>query len=226
MKAAAAALLVALALGAGNAKALDPDTFAVVASGIVRVQADCGEGTNLGTGFLVGSRVVMTARHIVKGCRNVRVLPEGGAWLGITAIAPWHEADGSDTDVATLRLASPSDGYVFRFRTGQAPAGANLAALGHPLGTSLALTQGKVMFRRSRQVFVRLLGAEGESGSPLVDGSGNVVAILQQGWGRGTDVIGQRTAGVVSGYDFSSRWAAWRHELCHAYPYGGIADCS
>ena len=54
---------------------------------------------------------------------------------------------------------------------------------------------------------------------------GNVVAILQEGWGRGTDVIGQRTAGVVSGYDFSSRWAAWRHLLCRAYPFGGIADC-
>jgi S1-C subfamily serine protease len=224
VKAVAVALL-ALALGGGDAKALDPATFAAVASGIVRVRADCGEGEALGTGFLVGSRVVMTARHIVKGCREVQVLGTTGGWTPVTAIVPWFNRDETDTDVVTLRLPSTSDGYVFHFRTGQAPEGANLAALGHPLGNGLALTQGQVMFRTHGQVFVRLLGAEGESGSPLVDGSGNVVAILQQGWSEGTDVIGQRTAGVVSGYDFSSRWARWRHDLCHAYPFGGIADC-
>jgi S1-C subfamily serine protease len=222
VKAGAVALALALVLGAGEAKALDPNTFATVSSGIVRVRADCAEGESLGTGFLVGSRVVMTARHIVKGCRHVEVHQVNGVWAAVTTVV----ADASDTDVATLRLAATADGYVFHFRRSQAPAGANLAALGHPLGMDLALTQGKLMFRAHRQIFVRLLGAEGESGSPLVDGSGNVVAILQKGWSEGTDVIGQRTAGVVSGYDFSSHWAAWRRDLCHAYPFGGIADCA
>jgi S1-C subfamily serine protease len=226
MKAVAAALLIALALGAGQAKALDPETFAAVSSGILRVRADCPGGVQLGTGFLVGSRVVMTARHIVKGCRNVRVHPANGTWIRVTAIVPWYERDRTDADVVTMRLATTAEGYVFRFRRSQAPAGTNIAAIGHPLGTDLALTQGKLMFRTHRQIFVRLLGGEGESGSPLVDRDGNVVAILQQGWGRGTDVIGQRTAGVVSGYDFSSRWVTWRRDLCRAYPYGGIADCA
>jgi S1-C subfamily serine protease len=226
VKAGALALALALVVSVGEAKALDPDTFVTVSTGIVRVRADCAEGVSLGTGFLVGSRVVMTARHIVKGCRHVEVHTANGAWAGVTTVLPWYTADRSDTDVATLRLETTSDGYVFHFRRGQAPAGANLAALGHPLGMDLALTQGKVMFRTHRQIFVRLLGAEGESGSPLVDGHGNVVAILQQGWSQGTDLIGQRTAGVVSGYDFSSRWATWRRDLCHAYPFGGIADCA
>jgi len=117
-----------------------------------------------------------------------------------------------------------SGGYVFHFRSSQAPIGANLAAIGHPLGADLAVTQGKVLARSHRQLFVRLLGGEGDSGAPFVDTAGDVVAILQNGYG-GTDVIGQHTAGVVSGYDFSSRWAAWRHVLCKTYPHGGIESC-
>jgi S1-C subfamily serine protease len=222
---AAVVAAMALAFGVSTADAIDPGTFAEVASGIVLVRADCAAGTSTGTGFLVGSRVVMTARHVVKGCRNTRIHTSKGEWIRVRSIIPWSEADRSDIDVATLRLARDASGWVFHLRPNQAPIGVNVAAIGHPLGADIAVTQGKILLRTHRQVFVRLLGAEGASGSPFVDNAGNVIAILQQGYGS-ADAIGQRTAGVVSGYDFSSRWAAWRRALCKAYPYGGVADCA
>jgi S1-C subfamily serine protease len=211
------------AAAATPASAVDPQIFADVSSGIVRVRAECRGGASVGTGFLVGTRVVMTARHVVRACHDIRVHTTSG-WITVKNASPWYENDDSDIDIATLRLDSDADGHVFQLRTSQARAGLNVAAIGHPLGTAIGVTQGKIMFRSRRHVFVRLLGAEGASGSPFVDGQGRVVAILQNGYGS-EDAIGQRTAGVVSGYDFSSRWAAWRRVLCQAYPYGGIADC-
>jgi S1-C subfamily serine protease len=216
--------LTATAAGAGSASAIDPATFAEVSSGIVRVKADCGRQISTGTGFLIGRRVVMTARHVVRGCRNIRVHDRSG-WITVKNAFPWFEGDGSDIDVATLRLDRDSEGHVFGFRPGQAGVGLNVAAIGHPLGGNLGYSQGRIMFRQSRRVYVRLLGGEGGSGSPVVDGQGRVVAILQRGYGS-EDVIGQSTAGVISGYDFSSRWVAWRRVLCKAYRYGGIVDCA
>jgi hypothetical protein len=217
--------LAALSLGVGSASGLSPTMFATVSTGIVLVHATCSGGEVSGTGFLIGDGVVMTANHVVKGCSNVRVHTPAGAWIAVTSWQPWNEADSSDVDIATLELAHTTYGHVFRFRTGQIPLRGSVSMLGHPLGADIALTQGKVILRAKRQIFVRLLGGEGDSGAPLVDDAGLVVAILQNGYGR-TDVLGQRTAGLVSGYDFSSRWAAWRTALCKAYPNGGIPDCA
>src|SRR6185312_8933337 len=75
-------------------------------------------------------------------------------------------------------------------------------------------------------LMVRMLGAEGASGSPLVDDAGHVVAILQLGAGS-KDVLGQRTAGVLLGLEFS-RWGSptLQKSLCSAYPTDGVAGCS
>jgi len=96
--------------------------------------------------------------------------------------------------------------------------------MGHPLATDVALTQGSVILRSQGQLFVRLLGGEGDGGAPIVDSNGRVVAMLQDGYG-GRDIIGQRTSGLVSGYDFSSRWAAWRATLCKDFPSADVPHC-
>jgi hypothetical protein len=219
------ALVGALLATAGVADAITPAMFATDSSGIVLVHANCPGGAVSDTGFLVGDAVVMTANHVVKGCSGIRVHTTAGEWIGAASTKPWSESDGSDIDVATLGLVHSTYGHVFEFRTGQVPVGGSVSTLGHPLGADLALTQGKVLLRAKRQIFVRLLGGEGDSGAPLVDGAGLIVGILQSGYGK-TDLLGQRTAGLVSGYDFSSRWAAWRTALCKAYPSGGIPDCA
>jgi hypothetical protein len=219
---AAAAMLV---FGYGEASAIAPQTFADVSSGVVLIQSTCHGRQYTGSGFLVGAGVVMTANHVVKGCERVRIHTTDGRWINSRSSTPWTiGVDSHDADIATLRLANSMGGWVFHLRSGQAPVGTDVAVIGHPLGQALAETQGKIVFRSHGQVFARLLGAEGYSGAPFVDNAGNVIAILQEGYG-GKDVWGQRTAGAVSGYDFSSRWAAWRHALCKAYPNGGIPDC-
>lgn len=193
---------------------------------------DCaGTATSEGTGFLVGGRVVMTARHLVKGSCSVKV-KSGSRWLGVDRWTFWRSGtrgDGSVEDLATLKLQSSAGGHVFKIRTSSPPAGTNLAAIGHPLGNELSVTQGRIVQKAHRYgiplIAVRLLGAEGASGSPLVDDAGNVVGILQLGLGA-KDVLGQSTAGVVVGIDLSSWWAGGaRHDLCHAYPKGDIPGC-
>jgi S1-C subfamily serine protease len=218
-----AAAVVAAAV-AGRAAALDPATFADDSTGVVLVRATCAHGTVLGTGFLVGAGVVMTARHVVKGCLHTRVHTTAGRWIDVTAIQPWEDPDSTDIDVATLRLAQPSDGHVFSFRPSQIQVGAEVATIGHPLGTDIALTQGKVVDRSGRRIFVHLLGGEGASGSPILDAEGRVVGILQTAYG-GRDATGQVTSGLLSGYDFSSHWAGWRRALCKTYRTAAIADC-
>jgi len=65
------ALVVAFA--AQNAASLDPLTFSQDSTGIVLVEARCPGGTDAGTGFLVSADLVMTARHVIKGCSDIRV---------------------------------------------------------------------------------------------------------------------------------------------------------
>jgi len=96
-----------------------PGTFSRVSSGVALIRAyGCG-GTfvSQGTGFLVGSSVVMTARHVVRGaCRaTVRV---GGQTFSVKRAVSWSGggASSSAADLATLKLDHASDGFVFRVR--------------------------------------------------------------------------------------------------------------
>lgn len=219
---------------------LDPQLFARLASGVVLIRGfSCaGTGEIEGTGFLVGANVVMTARHVVepsgaeaKLACHVKVRLDGH-WVAATRIAWWYgrtDPTGRATDLATLKLAvsaNPSD-TIFDFRNTSAPAGTNLAMIGHPLGTDISLTQGKLLGRvRYHTVplmLIRMLGAAGSSGSPIVDNGGHVVGVLQLGLG------GAETSGLVEGIDLPSWWGSGHKillTLCRAYPKGGVPGCS
>jgi hypothetical protein len=103
--------------------------------------------------------------------------------------------------------------------------------VGYPLGQGVALTQGhlyeKETIQRVPTLTVRLLGAEGASGAPIVDDGGHVAGVLQSGLG-GSDVLGQQTAGVVEAIDLASWWGGWKiaPSLCRAYPTGGLPACA
>jgi uncharacterized protein YjbI with pentapeptide repeats len=212
---------------------LDPGLFADLSSGIALVRTfNCGgTATGEGTGFLVGSSVVMTARHVTRGACRLKVSIDGG-WVGVSGWTSWHKAGRADlnsADVATIKLKSQVSGHVFVIRTSSAAIGTNLAALGHPLGNDISLNQGNVV-EKGRvagipMLAVRMLAAEGGSGSPLVDNHGNVVGILQLGLGA-SDILGQRTSGVILGIDLPSWWPTARTNLCHAYKSGGIPGCA
>jgi hypothetical protein len=223
------------ATGSIRAPHLPPYRFAEIADGVVLIRTFSCRGSLIatGTGFLVGEAVVMTARHVIQGACRVQVRASG-QWIRVTRSTWWRtnaQSNGRVEDLATLRLAHPADGHIFEFRRNPPAAGANLAMLGHPLGSArVNMTQGRLMRRqwigRVPVILVNLLGAEGASGSPLVDNNGQVVGILQLGLG-GSDALGQRTAGVVVGIDLSVWWGKGQatRDLCRAYPRGGIPGC-
>ena len=215
------------------ARDVSPDTFSQVSSGVALIHTSRCNGRPIGqgTGFLVGASVVMTARHVLLGACRVRVRVAGGNFVGTR----WVEWSGGGTsssaaDLETIKLDRPAnDGFVFRVRSSPVRVGLNLGMVGYPLGNRLSLNQGKIIERGKVNgaplLAVRMLGAEGASGSPFIDDQGRVVGILQLGLGS-EDVLGQRTAGVLVGLDLVRWWGPRaRLDLCRAYPNGGIAGC-
>jgi V8-like Glu-specific endopeptidase len=224
--------------------ALAPGLFEQLASGVALIQGSTCDGRlrEQGTGFLVGRDVLMTARHVVDPgaleaadvCRlRARV---DGEWIAIAHVDWWTrrgDLGGRRADVATAVLAHPADplAHVFSFRKSSPAIGAQLAMVGYPLGQGVALTQGHLYAKETVQAVptlsVRLLGAEGASGAPIVDAAGNVAGILQSGLG-GADVLGQQTAGLVEAIDLPSWWGGWKvaPSLCRVYPAAGLPGCA
>jgi len=218
-------------------QALSPSKFAEVSSGVTLIRAFPCRGRRYfsGSGFLIGDRIVMTARHVVdppegpKLCRiRVRVK---GQWVGVASWNWWYSqrpSDGRLVDLAALKLDRRVDAHLFRIRPTPVPLGTNLAMVGHPLGNKLSITQGRLLGRKRisgvPRILVNLLGAEGASGSAFLDDQGNVVGVLQQGLG-GKDVFGQATSGAIVGLDLNSWWGNGKRYLCRAYPNGGIPMC-
>lgn len=224
--------------------ALAPGLFAQLASGVALIQGSTCDGglREEGTGFLVGRDVLMTARHVVDPgaleaadvCRlRARV---DGEWIAIAHVDWWTrrgDPAGRKADVATAVLAHPADAHahVFSFRKSSPAVGTPLAMVGYPLGQGVGLTQGHLYAKETLQAVptlsVRLLGAEGASGAPIVDEAGNVTGILQSGLG-GSDVLGQQTAGLVQAIDLPSWWGGWKigRSLCRAYPAAGLPGCA
>jgi hypothetical protein len=209
-----------------TASALDPQSFAQVSSGIVQVKAHCPDGVVLGSGFLVGTSVVMTAHHVVAGCHGVTVLTKSTKWVPVTTITNWRDG-ASRLDITTMKLArAVPNAWVFTLRASQVPIGAYVAALGYPLGEGISETNGRVVARVSGQhIAVRALVAQGYSGGPIVDAFGQVVGVINFGYLSSGALSGAGVGDNVFAYDISSRWGAWRRTLCHAYKNGGIEDC-
>jgi S1-C subfamily serine protease len=221
------ALALTILLLPARASALDPDSYSTIASGVVKIKAThCkGGGTSIGSGFLLGTSVVMTAHHVVAGCRQATVLVRNQQWIPATSSIHWFDAK-DDLDVTTLKLAKPtSEAWLFSIRPGQAPIGTFIAVVGYPLGQGESYTNGKLLARKGRRILLQVLAAQGYSGGPVVDTYGRVVGLVNIGLGKAGVLTGANVGDTVIGYDFSSRWGGWRRTLCHAYPSGGIDDC-
>lgn len=241
LAAAAASALVGAGAAAGvpSRISLTPKRFAEVSSGValIRTYGCGGKLLGSGSGFLIGDRILVTARHVVDpsdGPRSCGVRARlMGRWVDVQKWEWWYDSGdrkGRTVDLAILKLKSRVSGaHLFSIRAIPAKAGSNLAAIGHPLGNEVGVTQGRLLLRKRYSgvpiMFVKLLGAEGASGSAFVDNSGKVVGILQKGLGS-EDVLGQHTAGVTAGLDLSAWWGSGKKDLCRAYPDGGIPMCS
>ena len=158
------------------------ETFTAMAPAVFRVSTVSGSGT----AFHIGNGEFLTAAHVVAGVTQVRLDNASHSALVARVVG----RDG-DRDVALLR-ANVSNVPVLRFGdVGSLRVGATLVAVGYPLWTSLgvdpSMTQGihsRLWNTADRGTLVQTdtpLNA-GNSGGPLMDRCGSVVAIAIFGY--------------------------------------------
>ncbi len=220
--------LAAAFLSVGPAHALDPKTFAEVSSGVGRIHVYSCNGRLMGqgTGFLIGTKLMMTAKHVVAGGCSAKVFM-GRDVYQIKRQVFWrtsrHSRDTDIVDVATLVLSKPARShFVFSFAKKLPGLKSTVASIGFPAGNPLSLSQGRYLGTRKIRgvptLGVRLHTATGSSGSALLNTSGNVLGILQQGY---ADTSG----GIVVGINLVKWWPGIEDDLCRAHPSAGVPTC-
>ena len=136
-----------------------------------------------GTGFVVGAGRVLTNDHVAKNCAEMRVRTANGRELTATVAA----AD-PQRDLALLTVQGGDPGLPLPFRSGpELRRGEGVVTYGFPLAGLLSsgptLTTGDVsalagLRDNPRQFQISAPVQPGNSGGPLLDGSGNVVGVV------------------------------------------------
>src|SRR5262245_20385514 len=74
-----------------------------VVTGMLFVEANCATGSYAGSGFLVGPRLMITARHVLEpatDCGTLTVVQQGsGARAEISRWTPWFTSSEADLPV-------------------------------------------------------------------------------------------------------------------------------
>ena len=137
-----------------------------------------------GTGFLISrDGLILTNRHVAKGAKTLMVTVDGGVQTSADVVAIDDEQD-----LALLRInADVSKHAELEFAAEKAPAaGADCTVIGFPLadrlGANIKVTHGIVTGVQSEgleaDVLVDAKVNPGNSGGPLLDKNGNVMAIV------------------------------------------------
>ena len=215
----AAALILAGCGGSGKApttststsvkKAAAPRSFAdvvsTVQSGVIRIETSTCTGGEIGTGILLGPRLVATVEHVVDGAQTITLKRDGKVVGHGTVI-------GSDSarDVALVRSDRPITGHRFKLAARAPRLGEDVAAIGFPLGLPLTVTRGSVSglgrtipingINRTRLVQTDAAVNPGNSGGPLMTDSGLVVGLVDLGTNQANGLafaVGAQTAGPL-----------------------------
>jgi S1-C subfamily serine protease len=173
---------------------LGPDAGLVDALWLVRAFG-CDGRVSSGSGFTLstdGGPVIVTNRHVVAESARVSVRPlAGGATVNVDDYRLSTSADvavlelpasagGGDAEVAVAALSTALDPV----------AGDEVRVVGFPGGRP-TLTDGSVRTSDGQRVEVAVPTAPGASGSPVLDGTGGVVAQI---FARSTDGAGIATS--------------------------------
>lgn len=200
-----------LALGGGPLPPPDPSVLQspgakAAAGSVVKIHGTaCGLGTQ-GSGWVVRRGLVATNAHVIAGERDTSVLAPNGQTLSAQPVYV-----DSRNDVALLRVPSLSVRPLATDRRGSFPR--NVVILGYPRDGALTGTAATAGAPRSvlapdaygrgsapREI-VPLRGKvqPGESGGPVVDGRGGVVAMIFAGAKRGANGFGVPVGLVLRG---------------------------
>lgn len=148
--------------------------FRQLKSGVCTVYGDNGQGT----GFLVDSLgIVLTNDHVVGGSSRIRIKFDDSTRVEALLLSSDSKRDVAALAVApsairgysVLRMAVPSDTMVFE--------GEKVMALGSPLHQEKVMTVGIVSKVEPTAIISDVNINHGNSGGPLVNMNGDVVAI-------------------------------------------------
>ena len=202
--------------------------IARVRSGIVKIDALSCDGEGIGTGFLIGPRLVATVDHVVDGATKVSLIRNGQRIATGRVI-------GSDPsrDLALVQTSAPVRGFEFKFAKRSPRLGERVIALGFPLNLPLTVTQGSVSglgrtipidgVQRRQLVQTDAAVNHGNSGGPLLSTeTGEVIGLVDLGSTSLNGTAFAVSASVAGGLD--EAWKAAPQPLapvaCLASPVG------
>jgi serine protease Do len=136
-----------------------------------------------GSGFFVGpGGEALTNHHVIAGCEMVTATPEGGAKLAVTVAG-----DDPARDIALLRAAQTPRGFARFTAAPKEINGRILAVTGYPayglplVHPSVVGVSAMPLLLATQDDEVVFEGAirRGHSGSPLLDGAGDVLGVVR-----------------------------------------------
>lgn len=159
--------------------------FSKVRSGVVRIDASTCDGGGIGTGFLVGDDLVVTAAHVVDGAASLGLT--FGSESSPTVASGIVVGIDRSTDMAMIKADRELKGHVFVFSGKSAEVGQEVVAIGFPRGEPMTLTRGIVSglnrtITLDNRTYSGLIQTDaainpGNSGGPMVDVKGSVQGI-------------------------------------------------
>jgi len=165
------------------------DIYRTVSSGVVRIDATTCDGGGTGSGFLVTPTLVATVAHVVDGAQSIRVTQPGLALATSAAVVGFDLSH----DFALVQVSSPILGHAFPLETTQPEIGTEMAAIGFPLASSMAMAIGHVTAEHDRRQVEGLPDPlsdmlvtdaatnPGNSGGPWLTRDGKVIALAESG---------------------------------------------
>jgi S1-C subfamily serine protease len=140
-------------------------------------------GVMSGTGFVISSDgLILTNRHVIKGAKTTMVVLSGGVQKSAEIVAV-----DNDQDLALIRIKPDAGQKFLKFATADKPAdGADVTVIGYPLidrlGADVKITRGIVSSGHQQvaeaDVVIDAKVNPGNSGGPILDKHGNVMAIV------------------------------------------------